>query len=200
MTATLAPVKRFAILVATAALAGCATAPASDPQDAFFAALSALCGRAYEGRITSPPVEADRAFSGQQLVMHVRACSEDEIRIPFQVGEDRSRTWVISRTAAGLRLEHDHRHRDGSEDALSRYGGDSVARGSARRQEFPADAFSRALFVREGIPASTANVWAVEVEPGRTFAYELRRPDRHFRVEFDLARPVALPPAPWGAP
>ncbi|HEY0053631.1 MAG TPA: hypothetical protein VGB49_09480, partial [Caulobacteraceae bacterium] len=38
---------------------------------------------------------------------------------------------------------------------------------------------------------SNTNVWAMEVHPGRTFAYELRRANRHFRVEFDLARPVA---------
>jgi hypothetical protein len=30
------------------------------------------------------------------------------------------------------------------------------------------------------------------------FAYELRRPARFFRVEFDLTRPVAPAPAPWG--
>jgi hypothetical protein len=39
----------------------------------------------------------------------------------------------------------------------------------------------------------------MEVHPGRMFAYELRRPNRHFRVEFDLTRPVPAPPPPWGA-
>jgi hypothetical protein len=39
----------------------------------------------------------------------------------------------------------------------------------------------------------------MEIHPGRTFAYELRRPNRHFRVEFDLSRPVPAPPPPWGA-
>jgi hypothetical protein len=43
------------------------------------------------------------------------------------------------------------------------------------------------------------NVWAVEVEPGALFAYELRRPGRFFRVEFDLKRPIAPPPPPWGS-
>jgi hypothetical protein len=34
----------------------------------------------------------------------------------------------------------------------------------------------------------------MEVEPGRVFVYELSRPGgRLFRVEFDLARPVANP-------
>jgi hypothetical protein len=35
----------------------------------------------------------------------------------------------------------------------------------------------------------------MEVHPGRRFAYELRRPERFFRVEFDLRRPVATPAA-----
>jgi hypothetical protein len=190
---------KIAAPLLAAALAGCATQPAREaPADRFFSALAALCGKAFEGRIASPAVEADSAFAGKRLVMHVRGCSDREIRIPFHVGEDRSRTWVVTRTDAGLRLKHDHRHSDGSEDKLTQYGGDTAGRGSAQRQEFPADDFSRALFVRENIPASTANVWAMEVDGG-VFAYELRRPGRFFRVEFDTGRPVAPPPAPWGA-
>ena len=189
---------RSASLLAAAALAGCATpSTGPDPSDIVFERLTALCDKAYEGRIASPPVEADAAFAGKRLVMHVRTCSADEIRIPFHVGDDRSRTWVVTRTPGGLRLKHDHRHADGSEDKLTQYGGDTVAPGSATRQEFPADDFSKALFARENTPASTANVWAIEAD-ARTFAYELRRPGRFFRVEFDLARPVPPPPPPWG--
>lgn len=182
-----------------ALLAGCATPVAVEaPNDRFFARFASLCGKAFEGRIASPPVEADSAFAGKRLVMHVRGCTPDEIRIPFHVGEDRSRTWVVTRTSTGLRLKHDHRHSDGSEDKLTQYGGDTIGQGTATRQEFPADDFSKAMFVRENIPASTANVWAMEAD-GRAFAYELRRPGRFFRVEFDLGRPVAKPPAPWGS-
>jgi hypothetical protein len=54
--------------------------------------------------------------------------------------EDRSRTWVITRTATGLRLKHDYRHTDGTPDALTMYGGDTVGPGTAQRQSFPADA------------------------------------------------------------
>ncbi|WP_243451154.1 hypothetical protein [Sphingosinicella sp. CPCC 101087] len=184
------------LILLLAASAMSAPERAEAPADAFFAHLSALCGRAFEGRIVSPPVASDREFAGKRLTMHVRDCGENEIRIPFRVGEDASRTWVISRRAhpgeasAVLGLSHDHRHGDGSEDRLSRYGGASVAPGTESRQEFPADAFSRDLFARENLPASIENVWAVEVHPARKFAYELRRPGRFFRVEFDLSRPV----------
>ena len=176
---------RIFAIAAALLIAGCATtARPADPQQAFFQRLLSLCGQTLEGRVASPAVPADADFAGKRLVMHVRDCSPQEIRIPFHVGDDRSRTWVVTRTSSGLRLKHDHRHEDGSEDKLSQYGGDTISPGTASRQEFPADAFSRELFVRSNIPQSIPNVWAIEVEPGLFFAYELRRPGRFFRVEF----------------
>jgi hypothetical protein len=186
-------------VLALALLPACAAPPASvpaHPQDAFFASLQQLCGNAYEGTVIERlPPGADDPFTGQRLVMHVRQCAPGEIRIPFHVGEDRSRTWILTRTADGLRLKHDHRHEDGSEDEITQYGGDTSDPGTAMRQEFPADAHTAAL-----IPAASTNVWTVEVVPGETFAYALRREgtDRRFRVEFDLTRTVPAPPAPWG--
>lgn len=115
--------------------------------------------------------------------------------IPFHVADDRSRTWILTRTRSGLRLKHDHRHRDGSEDDLTQYGGDARSPGTATSQEFHADAHTVNL-----LPEAVTNVWTIEIQPGRTFAYALRREgtDRRFRVEFDLTRPIAPPPAPWG--
>ena len=166
------------------------------PQDTFWAGLQALCGQAFAGRVTEDSV-ADSPFRNAALTMHVRSCSPTEVRVPFHVGEDRSRTWVITRTEGGLRLKHDHRHADGTADAVTEYGGDTRDAGSATRQEFHADAHTASL-----IPAASTNVWTIEVEPaaGR-FAYALRREgtDRRFRAQFDLARPVAPPPPPWGA-
>ena len=191
--------KLSTLLAAAALLSACASAPAAiAPQDAFFANLQASCGQSFAGRVVTTEA-ADAAFASERLVMHVRDCDSDDVRIPFHVGENRSRTWVITRTDAGLRLKHDHRHEDGTEDTLTQYGGDTVSEGAAGRQEFPADDFSKTLFMQNNIPASVANVWAVEVHPGQTFAYELRRPNRHFRVEFDLTTPVATPPPAWGA-
>jgi hypothetical protein len=193
---------RLPALLAALSLAACATVPprAAAPADAFLARIAGLCGRAYEGRMVSPAAAGDEAFAGKRLVMHVRDCAPGTTRIPFHVGADRSRTWVLSRTGAGLTLKHDHRHEDGSEDRLTQYGGTSTQPGTPARQEFPADAESRALFEREGRAVSITNVWAMEIEPGRRFAYELRRPGRFFRVEFDLTRPVPLPPPAWGYP
>src|SRR5690606_15550000 len=177
-------------------------APAEAPADAFLAAIAGHCGQAFAGRVlTDEPASAGAdAFAGQALVMHVRECGEGELRIPFHVGADRSRTWVLTRTAAGLRLKHDHRHEDGSEDAVTLYGGDTATAGTAIRQEFPVDAESVAMFEREGLNASVNNTWAMEIEPGTRFLYELSRPGgRLFQVELDLRQPVDAPPPPWGA-
>lgn len=123
--------------------------------------------------------------------MHVRDCSAEEIRIPFWVGEDRSRTWVITRTETGLRLKHDHRDPDGTTHTLHWYGGDTANEGTATRQEFPVDQESIDLFNKNDAAVSTTNVWAVEVNPDQTYVYELKRENRHMRVEFDVTKPVA---------
>ncbi len=190
-------------LLASFVLAACASlqsAPASRAHaDAFFAALSELCGQAYEGRMVSTdPADEGSAFATERLVMHVRDCSADEIRIPLHVGADRSRVWVVTRTEAGLRLKHDHRHEDGTPDAVTNYGGDSdAASGTPNAQDFPVDEESIALFEREGLSASVTNVWRLEISPGETFVYQLSRPNRIFRAAFDLTAPVEAPGPPW---
>jgi hypothetical protein len=165
-----------------------------NPQMAFWQNLESLCGRSFEGQLieSNPP---DARFDGQRFVMHVRKCQSNEIRIPFFIGDDRSRTWVVTRTEAGLRLKHDHRHEDGSEDEVTQYGGDTNAKGTSVAQEFHADAYTAEL-----LPVSSTNIWTMSLEPGRVFAYALRRTDsdRRFKVEFDLSNPVEAPPPPWG--
>ena len=161
----------------------------------FWANLHLVCNQAFEGRLVAGNPQ-DSVLARSRLVMHVRECDDEVVRVPFHVGDDRSRTWVFTRTAQGLRLRHDHRHEDGTEDAVTRYGGLSPDVGTATRQRFPADSATAAL-----LPAARTNVWTVELVPGRLFVYELRREgtDRHVRVEFDLSRPVEPPPRPWGA-
>lgn len=215
MIKSLEPVARAAATSACLVLAACVTSPQpieprSGPQDSFFAALSSHCGKAYVGKLVSnDPADAD--MRGRQMVMHVRDCSDTRIAVPFHIQNadgswDRSRTWLITRAEAmsgpRLRLKHDHRHEDGSPDAVTMYGGDTTSEGTDRAQDFPVDAESIAMFEANGLAASVTNVWRVEVDPAASrdprFAYQLSRANRLFRVEFDLAAPVAAPPAPWG--
>ena len=146
---------------------------------------------------------ADEEWRQSRIVMHVQDCEPGRIRIPLSVGEDRSRTWILSTTGEGgaWELRHVHRHEDGSLDALTSYGGYSISGPAEPRQEFPADQSTKDLFDREEIPISKTNVWAVEVRSGsHLFAYELKRPERFFRVEFDLTQPVEIPPPHWAPP
>ncbi len=66
------------------------------------AAIAAHCGQAFEGRVVedTPAPTGKDPFAGQRLVMHVRGCADPahELRIPFHVGDDHSRTWVLTRT------------------------------------------------------------------------------------------------------
>ena len=164
-------------------------------QDAFFDAIRAHCGKAFEGKVTVDN-PASPGFEGR-LVMHVRKCSESQLQIPFHVGDDRSRTWILTKTGSGLQLKHDHRHADGSNDTSTMYGGHTVDAGWASAQSFPADAYSKALFTAAGNPQSNGNTWQMYVYPEK-FTYRLVREGREFRVDFDLRKPVPAPPAPWG--
>jgi hypothetical protein len=195
------PFRRRATLAAV--VIACTQQPDATPvdsaqaatHDAFWSSLTALCGNAYGGRAVEaePP---DTVMGRAALVMHVRECSADTIRIPFHVGENRSRTWVLTRTPDGLRLKHDHRHEDGTADSVTMYGGDTRGSGSADRHEFFADSLTASL-----IPAARTNIWTLELHPGHMFVYALRREGttRKFRAEFDLTSTVPLPPAPWGS-
>jgi len=187
------------ILVPVFLLAACGGgATDSAPEALYFERLSNLCnGEAYAGKLVSDDaVDAD--FKSAAMIMGPATCDGLTVRIPFAVDDDRSRTWVITRTQDGLRLKHDHRHEDGHEDVLTQYGGDSTGDGTAARQDYPVDAETRTLFIAQDIEVSTQNTWTVEIEPGETFSYQMSRPERLFRVEFDLTTPVEAPPPPWG--
>lgn len=160
----------------------------------FWKQLEAHCGKAYEGTITAGAVEGD-GFTGKKLVMHVRSCEKNNIRIPFFVGEDKSRTWVLNMNSDKiLSLKHDHRNSDGSEEKITQYGGISPNVGMENLQMFPADAHTTAI-----LPVAATNVWWFTIDE-KSMTYNLRRigSDRVFTVIFDLTKTVKTPSAPWG--
>ncbi|MEO3879701.1 hypothetical protein [Rheinheimera fenheensis] len=163
--------------------------------DVYFDNLRAHCGKAYEGKVVMDNPKSP-GFEGR-LVMHVRNCTDRQLQIPFHVGDDHSRTWIITKTGSGLSLKHDHRNKDGSHDVSTMYGGHTVDAGWPTVQSFPADQYSKELFARLGNPQSNTNIWQMYIYP-QTFSYRLIREGREFRVDFDLTKPVALPPTPWG--
>lgn len=168
------------------------SAAAGNVQDTFFQNLQGLCGHSYVGTVVDGN-ESDDKWRQAKIVIHAPACAVatgNEIRIPLHVGEDKSRTWIISKTDSGLRLKHDHRHKDGTPDAVSIYGGDTAEEGSAVKQSFPVDDFSKALFVENGLNASVTNTWIMQLVKGKRLSYRLSRPGRSFQVDFDLSTPI----------
>lgn len=159
----------------------------------FWQTLATHCGQAFEGEVVTAPAN-DTTFAGKKLVMHVRSCTPNRIRIPFHVGENYSRTWVLTLHDSLIQLKHDHRHEDGSEDRVTQYGGFATNTGNKTTQYFPADQFTVNL-----LPTAASNVWWIDVTD-EYFTYHLRRigTDRQYSIRFNLKKPIALPPAPWG--
>lgn len=184
--------KRF--LTSAILLCSSVVAFAQQPNDAhvFFNKIKQHCNKSYEGKVTAGAGNDD--FSKNKLVMHVRSCEENRIRIPFFVGDDRSRTWILKLENDRILLKHDHRHEDGSEDKVTQYGGWTPNAGLDSIQIFPADSYTRDLY-----PHTANNVWWITINETE-FTYNLRRigSERVFTVTFDLSKEVATPQAPWG--
>lgn len=158
----------------------------------FWENLQKQCGKSFEGKVTEG---ADNdTFRDKKLVMHIRNCDKNTIRIPFFVADDKSRTWVLTYKNNRIKLKHDHRHEDGSEDKVTQYGGTTTNSGSSTLQFFPADQQTCNL-----LPTAAANVWWITLDE-TSFTYNLRRigSDRLFTVKFDLTKTVPTPAAPWG--
>lgn len=154
-------------------------------QKEFFTALQSLCGATFEGA-TEFPDDPKHPLGGKKLVLNVQTCSDSELRIPLHAGEDKSRTWVITLTPDGLLLKHDHRHEDGTPDAVTMYGGLALPGGSATRQRFAADAETAKL-----IPDAATNIWTIEIDPdGKRLIYALERHNApRYRAAFSLTSP-----------
>lgn len=187
----------FSIAIVLPLLAAC-TPAAENPHDVFFNKLTAHCGNAYEGRVSVGDEELDADWMAARIVIEIKECSANRIRIPLHVDNDHSRTWVFARGVEGLALKHDHRLENGSQDAVTGYGGNTVSFGTPDNQVFPTDDYSKLMFSEHGMVASVNNTWVVSFPSENTLRYQLVRDDRDFQVEVDLSKPVATPPAPWG--
>ena len=128
------------------------------------------CGTRFEVRAVYPD-DPGEDFRDKVLTAHIASRTEDDIRIPFAVGENTSRTWIRRKTDDGLELKHDHRHADRTPDEITMYGGTTRAVGTATSQSFPADDYTADL-----IPDAATNEWFLSLEDdGRTLVYYLER-------------------------
>lgn len=158
----------------------------------FLEQFKVLEGKYFEGEIVAGGKEGD-GFVGQKLIMHVKSYSDREVSIPFYVGENKSRTWILTYSNHVLTLKHDHRNEDGTPDKETFYGGTANNSGSANMQMFPADQETC-----EMIDYACYNVWWITMD-GKTFTYNLRRigTERLFTVKFDLTKPISSNYQPW---
>jgi hypothetical protein len=164
---------------------------------AFLANYVPYCGYTYAGRSIFVDLGEDSPLSGAELTMTVSECSEDEVRIPFFVDEDRSRTWILSMQDGALRLGHDHRYEDGTEYEANFYGGFATnnenkyfeyypeyAKSDVNILFFPSD--ERTIADR---PARNINVWSKEFDlENHRYYYRLYLEGRlRYEAEFDLS-------------
>ncbi|MDJ0841330.1 MAG: hypothetical protein QNK37_32770 [Acidobacteriota bacterium] len=158
--------------------------PGKTPQDLFWTSLQGLCGKNFHGRVE---INTSSTQMDGLPRIEVKNCEKRRMEIAFHVGEDRSRTWILTRTSSGLRLKHDHRHEDGTPDKITDYGGDTYEIGQPTRQEFDVDDYTVKL-----VPGTDKNVWVMELFEGKSFAYELYKGKTTpvFRVVFDLSTEV----------
>ena len=148
----------------------------------FFENFKQLCGKSIVGKSVFP-TNKNNGFYGKELIMTVKSCSEKEIRVPFSVGSDDSRTWILSINDKGLLLKHDHRHKDGTPDKLTMYGGYADQVGNAFSQSFPADERTKEL-----VPKGVTNVWTLTIDQkNKQFVYYLERHNKpRFKAVFEL--------------
>jgi len=158
------------VMIAAVGVSGCKTAGVDDSRDQFMATLASMCSQRFEGAMTFP-LDPKHDFAGKRLAAHIETCNTAGVRVPFKVGEDTSRTWIFTRSPAGLELKHDHRHADGTPDAVTMYGGMATPNGSAFVQSFAADDYTGKLIL-----GAATNVWTLTLSAdGSTLIYHLER-------------------------
>ena len=153
----------------------------------FFKHFKKLEGRRYAGKEIFI-AEGKDSWAALELEIYVREYTDTIIYIPFRVGDNKSRPWmIIMEKGNKLRFRHDHRHEDGTPEDLNLYGGYATEEGTSIKQFFPADEFTCKMLDR-----IRDNEWIVEFSEDLTkFYYSLRKKgELIITVEFDLSTPV----------
>lgn len=156
-----------------------------DARGKFFETLKALDGQTFEGETDLIVGKANDEMADARLIVRFQDWGPDELRVPFQVDDNFSRTWILTRTDKGLLLKHDHRHEDGTPDEVTSYGGWATDSGTAHQQFFLADAETRELFPHADDTAG----WTLELQPeeGRLLYYVSNKGEVRYRAVFDIS-------------
>ena len=178
-------------LSAALGVSACSDANPVLPLTEFQSHLQSLCGKTFEGRVTSTDPQ-DEDWRKERLTLGPMTCPNDLTTIlPLAVGADKSRIWTLTLQDAGHSLDFRHAHtlKDGSPDPVTNYGGVATASHSTAVQAvFPVDDFSKALFAENDLQASITNTWFIDIKPGTEMIYRLSREGRNFVAVFDLTQ------------
>ncbi|MGY8985979.1 MAG: hypothetical protein ACKVIX_05030 [Sphingomonadales bacterium] len=185
----------FVIAGATSNLFGTSVMTQESNSDKFFDQVNALCGQAFSGGVDHDISNVSR-YSDQKLILHIRDCSDSQIKIPLHVGDNSSRILIFTKNAGSIKLQHDHRHQDGTSDDLTLYGGYNTASGVANAQSFSESTESTEIFKAFAKDRSRPSVWSLTLNP-EEITYQLVRPGMVIAFKFDLSKPVAHPPIAW---
>ncbi len=164
-------------------------------QLAFWNRIQQHCGNAYEGKVADATPFYAGTLEAETIKIHFRDCTDRLTHISLHIDDDHSRNLLLTKTATTLRLKHDHRYEDGSEEEITQYGGDAPSPGLETRQIFEADDHTEEI-----LPERFDNFWFLDFMDDSTFAYGVHWPKHgnSIRIEFDITNTVDAPPAPWG--
>lgn len=163
-------------------------------QDKFFDAIKAHCGHAFSGDVDDS--SNSTAYNGRKFVLHIRDCSDTQIKMPLHIDDNSSRILVLTKSDEHIKLQHDHRHADGSSDALTMYGGYSSADSTAKVTNFPESAESIAITKAHAPTRTYPSVWSI-ILSADDITYQVVRPGRTIKSQFKFADRVDLPPQAW---
>lgn len=185
------------IIGVAASIVGAPVKAANSNQDKFFDAVKAHCGKAFSGKAEDSTDST--AYNGRKFVLHIRDCSDIQIKMPLHIDENSSRILVLTKIDGSIKLEHDHRHADGSSGALTLYGGYSYADSTANLQNFLESPESIAI-TKAHAPARTyPSVWSI-ILSSEEITYQVVRPGRTIKSKFKFTDTVAHPPLAWDLP
>lgn len=172
---------RFRKCVLTSLAIALVTGPVWAERLDLFDRLEALDGQSFSGSMTFPD-EPDHEMN-HPMRIEIQRDSDGVLKIPLQVGDDKSRTWILTRVEDGVLLKHDHRQEDGTPDEITNYGGVAQPLGLGTLLVFPADEDTATM-----LPPASTNVWTMRLSPDeRYFHYYLERESEpRFQATFDL--------------
>ena len=187
--------KYFKCLIGSASvllgLAACSGRDAATPLIEFQTHLQSLCGKTFEGQVTSTDPQDDD-WRKEVLTLGPMTCPNSVTTVlPLAVGSDQTRVWTLELRDEGQSLDFRHAHtlKDGSPDPVTGYGGVATAKNSTPTLAvFPVDDISKEVFAENGLQASMTNTWSIDIKPGEKVIYKLSREGRNFVAEFDLTQ------------